>query len=117
MLKYHGLSVTSENHVKNINDQVLDRISLLHGGYYQAGYFFSELVKFVPKPLEFIVRYAYVSNKELFDININEYSFGFNWFFKGHLSKLTADFSYIENQDFVTDEDNFRFRIQWDVSF
>jgi 5-formaminoimidazole-4-carboxamide-1-beta-D-ribofuranosyl 5'-monophosphate synthetase len=117
MLKYRGLSVTSENHVKNINDQVLDRISLLHGGYYQAGYFFSDLVKFVPKQLEFIVRYAYVSNDELFDININEYSFGFNRFFKGHLSKLTADFSYVENQDFVNDEDNFRFRIQWDVSF
>ena len=117
MLKYRGLSVTSENHVKNINDQILDRVSLLHGGYYQAGYFFSDLVKFVPKQLEFIVRYAYVSNDELFDININEYSFGFNWFFKGHLSKLTADFSYVENQDFVNDEDNFRFRIQWDVSF
>ncbi len=117
MFKYRGLSVASENHVKKINDQVDSQVSRLYGGYYQAGYFFSELVKFMPKPLEFILRYAYVSNNTFYNYNINEYSIGLNWFFKGHLSKLTADFSYVENQDFVNDEDNYRFRIQWDVSF
>ncbi|NPA36478.1 MAG: porin [Chlorobi bacterium] len=117
MLKYRGFSFTSENHVKKINDRKEEQISRLYGGYYQAGYFPGEAVKFIPGPLEFIIRYAYVSNDTFFDYNINEYSFGFNWFFKGHLNKLSADFSYIENQDFVSRENNYRFRIQWDVSF
>jgi len=117
MFKYRGLSVTNENHIKNIDDRILLQKSKLYGGYAMAGYFFSEIAKFVPKPLEVIVRYAYVSNNTFFPENINEYSIGLNWFFKNHLSKLTADFSYVENQDFVSDEDNFRFRIQWDVSF
>ena len=117
MLKYRGLSLTTENHIKGIDDTVDDLQSQIHGGYFMAGYFFSEVLKFMPKPLEVIARYAYVSNPKLFSDNINEYGIGLNWFFKGHLSKLTADFSYVENQDFVGDEDNFRFRIQWDVSF
>jgi hypothetical protein len=117
MLKYRGLSLTTENHIKDIDDTVLDFQSRIHGGYYMAGYFFSEILKFMPKPLEIIARYAYISNPNIFNDNINEYSVGLNWFFKGHLSKLTADFSYVENQDFVSEEDNFRFRIQWDVSF
>jgi hypothetical protein len=117
MFKYRGLSITNENHIKNIDDRELLQKSQIYGGYAMAGYFFSEIAKFVPKPLEVIVRYAYVSNNTFFSENINEYSLGLNWFFKGHLSKLTADFSYVENQDFVSNEDNFRFRIQWDVSF
>ncbi len=117
MLKYRGFSFTNENHIKDIDDNVNDLKSQIYGGYAQAGYFFSEVFKCFPKPLELMVRYAFVSNNKLFPDNINEYTFGLNWFFHGHLSKLTADFSYIENQDFVSDEDNFRFRIQWDVSF
>ena len=117
LFKYRGFSFANENHVKNIFDTVNDRSSRLHGGYFMAGYFFSECVKWMPKPLEVIARFAYVSNDAFFSEDINEYGIGLNWFFHGHLSKLTADFSYIENQDFVSDQDNYRFRIQWDVSF
>ena len=117
LFKYRGFSFSNENHIKNIDDKILMQKSKIYGGYAMAGYFFSEIAECFPKPLEFVVRYAYVSNDTFFSENINEYSIGFNWFFKGHLSKLSTDFSYVENQDFVSDEDNFRFRIQWDVSF
>ena len=117
MFKYRGFSFANENHFKNIDDKGLLQKSQIYGGYAMAGYFFSEIIKFMPKPLEFTLRYALVSNNTFFSKNINEYSIGLNWFFKGHLSKITADFSYIKNQDFVDEEDNYRFRIQWDVSF
>ena len=117
MLKYKGFSFSNENHIKNIDDKVLLQKSQVYGGYVMAGYFFSEIIKWMPKKLEMVGRYAMVSDNALYEENIYEYTFGLNWFFKKHLNKLTADFSYIENQDFDPDEDNFRFRIQWDVSF
>jgi hypothetical protein len=117
MLKYKGFSLSGENHLKYIDDRLRDQQSLLYGGYVMGGYFFSEILNFVPPQLEFIARYGLVSNDEFYSDNINEYVVGFNWFFKGHLNKLTMDLAYIDNQDFVSDEDNFRFRLQWDVSF
>ncbi len=117
MFKYKGFSFTTESHIKNIDDKIALQKSQLYGGYFTTGYFFSELFEFFPDKLELTGRYALVSNKSLFTEYINEYSIGINYFFKEHLNKLTFDFSYIENQDFIADEDNFRFRLQWDVSF
>jgi len=117
MFKYQGFSLASENHIKNIDDKVLKQQSQLYGGYVMAGYFFNEIIDFIPKQLEFITRFSMISNDTFYDKNINEYSIGFNWFFNGHRNKLTTDLAYIDNQDFDRDEDNFRFRIQWDISF
>ncbi len=117
MFQYKGFSFASENHLKNIDDILALQKSQLYGGYLTAGYFFSEIFNFFPKKLELIGRYALVNNQSIFPDNINEYSIGLNYFFKKHLNKLSFDFSYIENQDFVGEEDNFRFRLQWDVSF
>jgi len=117
MFKYKGFSYSSEAHIKDIDDKVLEQKSHLYGGYAMIGYFFNEVFDFFPKKLELVGRYALVTNYTLFDLPINEYSIGLNYFFAGHLNKLTFDFSYIENQDFEGDEDNFRFRLQWDVSF
>jgi len=117
MLKYRGFSFSNENHLKTIDDKALSKKSQIYGGYAMAGYFFNEIIKFIPKPLEITVRYAIVNNNTYFNNNINEYSFGLNWFFANHLNKLTADFSYIKNQDFIDENDNYRFRLQWDISF
>ncbi len=117
MFKYKGFSFASETHIKNIDDKVLLLKSQLYGGYAMAGYFLSELFKFIPSQIELSGRYARVNNKTFYELPINEYSIGLNYFFNGHSNKLTFDFSYIENQDFVDNEDNFRFRLQWDVSF
>ena len=117
MLKYKGFSFSNENHIKNINDRANNINSQLYGGYVVAGYFFNEIINFIPKQLETNLRYALVSNKTFFKNQINEYSIGVNWFFKSHSNKLTIDLSYIENQDFLINNDNYRVRLQWDISF
>jgi len=117
MFKFKGLSLSSEYHIKNIDDKETNQLSQLSGGTVMAGYFFNELVNFIPKQLEMVIRYAQVSNNTFFDDDIYEYNIGLNWFFKGHLNKLTADFTFLENKDFVSANDNYRFRLQWDVSF
>ena len=117
MYKYKGFSFSSENHIKNILDLTNSQYSQIWGGYLMAGYFFSEIIDFMPPPLELTARYAHISNPSLFSNNISEYIIGCNWFFHQHLNKLSFDISYIQNQDFVKNENNFRFRVQWDISF
>jgi len=117
MFKYKGLSLTSENHIKNIDNLKTHESSQIIGGYAMAGYFFHQLIPFVPEPLEIITRFALINNKTFCSKNINEYIIGANWFFSGHRNKLSVDVSYIENQDFVDHEDNVRVRLQWDISF
>ena len=46
-----------------------------------------------------------------------ELSFAVNWFFRGHLNKLTAEASLFAFGEEATDrEDGWRFRMQWDIS-
>lgn len=46
-----------------------------------------------------------------------EYSLTVNWFFKGHLNKLTSDLSYFKLEERGRGErEGWRFRLQWDVS-
>ena len=117
MFKYKGFSLTNENHIKNIYNLKTNEGSQIIGGYVMAGYFFHQVIDFVPKPLELIARFAMVDNRTDYSKNINEYIIGANWFFSGHRNKLSMDVSYIENQDFVDNEGDFRFRLQWDISF
>lgn len=117
MFKYNGFSLSSENHIKNIDNLKTNQNSQIIGGYAMVGYFFHQIINFVPKPLELAVRFAHVNNRTLFTENINEYIIGANWFFSGHRNKLTLDVSYLENQDFIAEEDSIRFRLQWDISF
>jgi len=117
MFKYKGFSLSNEYHLKKIYDNELTQESNLVGGFVMAGYFLNQAINFVPKPLELIVRYSQVNNNTLFQNHINEYTFGLNWFFSGHRNKITFDLSYLENIDFIEDKDNYRIRIQWDVSF
>lgn len=116
-LKFKGFSITNENHVKKVTDVVQNSESTYYGGYIMAGYFMHQAIHFIPKDLEFVARYAVVQNTNLFSHSINEYSSGFNWFFNEHRNKLTLDFSYIQNNDFDPDQDTYRLRLQWDISF
>jgi len=111
MFKYRGFSLTSENHIKSIDDNDTGESSLIYGGYIMAG--------FLLNPLELVLRYAMVSDDTQSAGNINEYGIGLNWYFSGHRNKLTTDVSYLENDviDSDTAVDHWRFRFQWDVSF
>ncbi|WP_136481064.1 OprO/OprP family phosphate-selective porin [Cognatitamlana onchidii] len=117
--KYKGFSWQSEIHTKNIDDRVNNQITKLRGSYFQAGYFFSNALGFIPKPLEIAGRFAsYNPNADVSRNLEQEYALAFNWFFKGgHRNKLTAEVTYFElESEALADSSGLRFRIQWDIS-
>lgn len=116
---YKGFSWQSEMHTKVIIDKLNnDHADHLHGYYLQAGYFFHQLVEWWPQPLEVAARNAgYFPNREADQTKKRETSLAFNWFFNGHKNKLTAETSYF-NYDKTggIPADEWRFRLQWDIS-
>lgn len=116
--KYRGLSFDQELHFKNIDDKVNLEETMLIGNYFQVGYFFHYLFEKFPKPLEVFARQAfYDPDTDVSGNNNFEYTFGLNWFFKGHKNKLTIDYSYLDyNQFKIEDNTDHMVRIQWDVS-
>ncbi|MFT5443344.1 MAG: phosphate-selective porin OprO/OprP [Myxococcota bacterium] len=126
--KWQGFSFQQEFHWKRVTDRSRPssssrRDSDLFGGYAQAGYFFNEVIDFVPEELELAFRYAYVREPNSVNLRKNnkrsEYTVGANWFFSGHNNKITLDYSHLTLDDNVLARnvsDN-RVRLQWDVSF
>lgn len=121
--KWKGLSIQQEYHWKEVDDTVNNTTSDMEGAYVQSGYFFHHLAPVIPKQLELAARYAFVDEPNAGNVLVNntreEYTLGANWFFAGHNSKITADFSYLTLEDVVANRevnDN-RFRVQYDVSF
>lgn len=117
---YKGFSWASEFHRKNIVDNYEDSGSTTLGGiYFTAGYFPNQLVDFWPKPLEVAMRYAVISP----DLSISqnrqrELALAFNWFFVGHLNKLTTEITKFTFEDKeLPQSDELRFRLQYDISF
>lgn len=116
--KYRGFSWQQEFHWKEINDRVNESVTTLTGNYMQFGYFFHYALERIPEQLELALRHAfYKPDMDNPDNVEHEYSFAANWFFKGHLNKLTAEVSYFEFRELSEDSgDGVRFRIQWDIS-
>lgn len=118
-LMYKGFSWQSELHRKAITDKLNnDKTDILKGYYVQAGYFFHEVFNWWPRPLEFAIRNAgYIPNHEASYTKEKETSAAFNWFFSGHKNKLTLEtsyFNYVETGGIPADQ--WRFRLQWDIS-
>ena len=115
---FNGLSWQQELHWKEIDDRVNGGTTELLGNLLQLGYFFGEIWSFVPPPLELAARYAlYDPDRDADEDNRQEFTFAANWFFKGHLNKLTAELSYLDYELDGVVRDGSRFRLQWDVSF
>ncbi|WP_245683455.1 OprO/OprP family phosphate-selective porin [Pseudotamlana agarivorans] len=118
--KYKGFSWQSELHRKTIFDNINHTETHLSGLYVQAGYFFSNVFDFIPKPLEVAGRFAnYNPNTEIPKDLEQEFGLAINWFFNGHRNKLTSEITYfqIDDNSLLDPADGFRFRIQWDISF
>jgi hypothetical protein len=115
---YRGFAWQQEFHWKRIDDQVNTTTTTLIGNYAQVGYFLHEAVSDIPPQLELAVRHAFYNpNTALPDDLQQELSLAVNWFFRGHLNKLTAEASLFAFGEDVTDrEDGWRFRLQWDIS-
>ena len=116
---YKGFSWQSELHYKEIIDKANDDATTQLRGYYvQAGYFAHQAIAWWPRQLELAARYANYNPNIDQEIFLDEVSVAVNWFFNGHRNKLTAE---ISNFDYESEFQNFnndwRFRLQWDISF
>lgn len=119
-LMYRGFSWQAEFHLKEIIDKLNnDQSDLLQGYYVQAGYFFHQAFEWWPKHLEFAARNAiYNPNVEADATKKREASAVLNWFFNGHRNKLSFETSYFEyNTESLDETEEWRFRVQWDISF
>jgi hypothetical protein len=116
--KYRGFSWQQELHWKQINNRKNSTTTILLGNYFQLGYFFHYLWQSIPKPLEVAIRSSVYNPDRSEWKNIQrELSLAINWFFMGHLNKLTAEISFLKFQKDVAEErDDTRFRLQWDIS-
>ena len=116
---YRGFSWQQELHFKNIYDNVNLVETELYGNYIQAGYLFHNLWDWFPKPMEVSGRHSfYIPNKSFPNIREEEYALAVNWFFAKHRNKLTAEVTYIDFQNIITDvPEGWQFRLQWDISF
>ena len=116
--QYRGFSWQQELHMKEIGDRVDGMTTRLVGGYAQAGIFPAAYAEEAPAPLEFAVRYSYVDPDDGVTGDAErEYTFGANWFFSGHRSKLTLDVSHLTQTVNNHQEKSNRIRFQWDWSF
>jgi phosphate-selective porin OprO and OprP len=91
---------------------------LLEGYYVQAGYFLHQPISWWPRPLELAARHAWFRpDSKIKEQSEIETSLALNWFFKGHKNKLTTEIKYFEfrNIDYRP-ADEWRFRVQWDIS-
>jgi hypothetical protein len=116
--KYLGFSWQQEYHWKEIDDRVNSAVTTLAGNYFQLGYFFNQVFESFPKELELAFRHSYyVPDLESDGDNQQEFSFAANWFFNGHLNKLTAEItSFRFRESGGGSADDLRFRFQWDIS-
>ena len=116
---YRGLSWQQEFHFKRIEDFVNTSTTDMVGNYLQAGYFFNQLIGWVPEKLELAFRHAiFDPDRSLQDDLVNEFSLVLNYFFKGHRNKLTAEVIVHHFQPLYPGVKNeTQFRLQWDISF
>lgn len=121
--KYKGFSFQQEYHEKDVEVNGSGVTQELDGLYAQAGYFFHDLVPVIPEGLELAFRYAYVdepdSDNLLLTSERDEYTLALNYFIAGHNNKVTLDSSILTLDDASSgaDLDEFRVRLQWDISF
>jgi len=116
--KYRGFSWQQELHWKEINDLLNNNVTVLRGNYFQFGYFLYYWYPDIPKPLEITFRHTiYDPDRDVSDVLQQEFSLDINWYFNGHRNKLNAEISFFKFQKNSTEErDDYRFRLQWDVS-
>jgi len=114
--KWNGLSIQEEFHVKRVTNRSTSLRTTSFGSYAQVGYFPHALIGFIPRPLEFAYRYAFVDPDDSVGSDVRrEHTVAANWFFAGHRNKITVDYSHLTQAGGFTPVD--RVRLQWDISF
>ena len=114
----YGFSWQQEYHWKEIHDTVSASTRKLRGGYFQAGYFFSEIWPAFPRPLELAGRYTRIKpDTAQPEEQQEELSLVANWFFNGHRNKLSSSVSWIELKSNNQRSRDTQLGLQWEFSF
>jgi hypothetical protein len=111
-LRYRGFTWDSEYYIRKNNPEN-DGDSITSDGFYtQAGYFV------LPKKLELAARYSlFDPNTDLQDDVQREYTFGINYYIRGHRQKIQADVGRFVTETTKTDKNENRFRLQYQMIF
>ena len=118
-LKYRGLSIQNENHLKSVNDRLTGLTTRLRGAYAQAGYLPHHAWNAFPDNVEFAYRYAAVDGRVGAPSDLRqEHTVAMNLFAEGHAAKFTVEFGRLSlARAGMNDLHENRFRMQWDVHF
>jgi hypothetical protein len=118
-LHHRGFSFQHEYHWKRVTDHVAGSLQELRGSYLQAGYVVYRPERGKPRGLEVAARWAFVDpDTSVGGDRREELTGAVNWFFRGHLNKLTLDVSRLTlEQAAAPDLVSHRARLQWDVHF
>lgn len=111
-VKYKGFSWNNEYYLMS-NDPESHGSSVDSDGFYtQVGYFV------LPKKLELAGRYSMIDPDDDISNDIQrEYTFGVNYYFRGHRSKVQADFSHLVTEGEEEDKDENKVRVQYQIMF
>lgn len=115
---YAGFNGQGEYHEKEVTDRQSGEVRRLRGYYLQGGYFLHQWIPLWPRDLEVAARFARFTPDSSASSRHYEHALAFNWFISGHNNKITADvtrFNYEE--DLIGAVDEWRYRLQWDISF
>lgn len=117
--KYRGVSWQQEFHWKRIHDRVNEARTTLLGNYAQVGALLGVVFPSLPRQLELAVRHAFYDPDVGAETDIQqEVSLTANWFFHGHLNKLSAELLWLTADTRTGDsKDSLNGRVQWDISF
>ena len=119
VLKYKGLTLLQELHIKTVDDRVNDLIIDMRGIFGQVGFYPGYFFDGVTKKLQFAFRYAYDDENTSDNVTTyrDEWTFGVNYYLNGFRNRLQTDFSltnlHLPDQTINAS----RFRIQWDITF
>ncbi len=109
--KYKGFSAIGEYYWRKTHG-ILDTNIIDQGFFVQAGYFI------IPTKFEVAGRYSLVDfDDSLEDDAIREASFGLNWFFASHKSKLQFNAIRIDSEKPGPDDIDYKYRLQYQLSF
>jgi phosphate-selective porin len=116
--KYRGVSWQQELHWKRVDDTLNDVRTTLVGNYVQIGVVLGAVWDNLPRQLELAVRHAFYDPEVGTESDIQqEVSLTANWFFNGHLNKLSAELLWLTADTRTGDDkDSFGARLQWDIS-
>lgn len=111
-VKYRGFSWNNEYYVRT-EDPEDDGDSIDSDGFFtQAGYFV------IPKKLEVAARYSMLDpNNDVSNDLQREYTWGINYYFRAHRSKIQADFGHFVTDGEEEDKKENRIRVQYQIIF